>query len=294
MLPAYGQLPLIVALAEEGLHREAAEICGRVVRAQSAGDADGDSFWFLTQWAAELRAAGRHDEALGVFTDGVHEGRARLEVDRIPLAELTWRLAHQAGMLEAAGRHAEAGRAREEALALLAELAETGERKTWSNIVSWWCTLFAWSGRSAEPAACASAPAPAFGTDVDHWSPDVRRTYFDGLPRLEKQVADLGKAAAADLGGRLPDLVLLHRGLTIRATLYRKRHACGFHQPLRPLFDEQVALTRRLAGTGQDQVPLRQALTDRCLFLIAAKRYGEAYEDWAEAFAGDGGNRAGT
>ncbi|MER5906190.1 hypothetical protein ABT150_39965 [Streptomyces mirabilis] len=124
-----------------------------MVRAQSAGDADGVSFWFLMQWAAELQAAGRHDEALGVFTDGVHDGRVRLEVGRIPLAELTWRLAHQAGMLEAAGRHAEADRAREEALALLAELAETGERKTWSNIVSWWCTQFAWSGRSAEPAA---------------------------------------------------------------------------------------------------------------------------------------------
>ncbi|MER5538513.1 hypothetical protein [Streptomyces mirabilis] len=283
--PARGQLPLIVALAEEGLHGEAAELCGRVVRAQSAGDADGVSFWFLMQWAAELQAAGRHDEALGVFTDGVHDGRARLEVDRIPLAELTWRLTHQAGMLEAAGRHAEVDRAREEALALLAELAETGERKAWSDIVSWWCTLFAWSGRSAEPAACSGAPAPAFGMDVDHWSPDVRRTYFDGLPRLEKQVADLGEAAAADQGGGLPDLVLLHRRLIIRATLYRKRHACDFHGPLRPLFDEQVALTRRLVATGQDQVPLRQALTDRCLFLIAAKRYGEAYDDGAEAFA---------
>ncbi|MGW1506241.1 hypothetical protein ACWCQW_48700 [Streptomyces mirabilis] len=129
------------------------------------------------------------------------------------------------------------------------------------------------------------APAPAFGMDVDHWSPDVQRTYFDGLPRLETEVADLGKAAAADPGGRLPDLVLLHRRLIIRATLYRKRHACDFHGPLRPLFDEQVALTRRLAGTGQDQVPLRQALTDRCLFRIAARRYGEAYDDWAEAFA---------
>ncbi|MFE2517593.1 hypothetical protein [Streptomyces mirabilis] len=46
-----------------------------------------------------------------------------------------------------------------------------------------------------------------------------------------------------------------------------------------------MALTRRLAGTGRDQVPLRQALTDRCLFLIVAKRYGEAYDDWVEAFA---------
>ncbi|OAH10853.1 hypothetical protein [Streptomyces jeddahensis] len=46
-------------------------------------------------------------------------------------------------MLDAAGRRAEAKGARKEALVLLTELGETGERKSWSNILSWWTTLFA-------------------------------------------------------------------------------------------------------------------------------------------------------
>ncbi|MEU1629615.1 hypothetical protein ABZ746_30800 [Streptomyces sp. NPDC020096] len=49
-----------------------------------------------------------------------------------------------------------------------------------------------------------------------------------------------------------------------------------------------MALARRLAdlaGAGQGREALGRALTDRSMFLVAAKQYGEAYDDFLEAIA---------
>ncbi|MGC9543759.1 hypothetical protein [Streptomyces sp. UG1] len=284
--PSYGHGPLAMALAESGKHREAAELCGKLVEDARAEGPDKVSFWTMLEWAAELDAAGRHDAALEAFADIVDVSRGELAEDRTSLAIVTWQLVHQAGMLDAAGRHGQARGARQEALALMTELDRTGERKVWSNILSWWTTLYALSGRSAEPTPLPGAPAPAFGFSFLDWSPDVRQAYFDGLPTLEAEVAGLRERATTDPRAHLPALVDLHRRLTIRSAVYRERRSHRILKPLRPLFNEGVALARRLAdvvGGAEGRGALGRALTDRSMFLLAARQYGEAYDDYREA-----------
>jgi tetratricopeptide (TPR) repeat protein len=270
----YGHGPLAVVLAEEGRHAEAAEICGRSVDAHRPLTPGDNSFWFLAEWAAALEAAGRQEEALDAFTELVEVARAEVAAQTTALAIQIWQLVHLAGMLDAAGRRDEAGAARREALAHLTELDLTGEPKSWSNILSWWSTLLALSGRSAEPTPSADAPGPAFGSALHQWSPDVREAYFEGLGPLEEEV----EALRHDPSASLPELIALHRRLTIRTAVYRERRNHRILKPLRPVFDERVALARRLA----EREELGRALTDRSMFLVAAKQYGEAYDDFRE------------
>lgn len=273
--PACGYLSLAVALAEEGRHGEAAELCGEMVEAER-GTPGGVSFWTTVQWAAELDAAGRHDAALEGFAELVRTTRAEVDAESSPLVLLTYELTHQAGMLDAAGRRGEARAARQEALELLAELDRTGERRDRGRLQAWWVTLFALSGRSAAPAPSPEAPAPAFGTDPLQWSPDIRNAYFDGLRPLEAQVA----AAREDVSVPLPELITLDRGLTIRTALHCLERAQRDVTPLRPAFDEGVALARRL---GEREV-LGRALSDRAMFLLASgRRYDEAHDGLREA-----------
>ncbi|MFF7888884.1 hypothetical protein ACH40F_49060 [Streptomyces sp. NPDC020794] len=284
--PMYGHGPLTAVLAEDGRHREAAELCGKLVQAARSEGSAKVSFWAMVEWAAELDAAGRHYAALEAFADIVDASRAEVDEEgSTPLAILIWQLVHQAGMLDAAGHRVEARGAREEALAFLSELDETGERKSWSNILSWWTTLYALSGRSAEPVPLSKAPAPPFGLPFHDWSPDIKQAYFNGLPALEEQVASLREAAKTDPCGHLPELVALHRRLTIRSALYREQRSHRILKPLRPLFNAGVALARRLAdvaGVEQSREALGRALTDRSMFLVAAQQYGEAYDDYRE------------
>ncbi|MFF9622287.1 hypothetical protein [Streptomyces griseosporeus] len=74
----------------------------------------------------------------------------------------------------------------------------------------------------------------------------------------------------------------------VRAAVLRENRTHIILKPLRPLFTEGVALARRLAArTGPQRgraVPAR-ALTDRAMFLLAARRYGEAYDDFREVVA---------
>ncbi|MFJ2239824.1 hypothetical protein [Streptomyces sp. NPDC087859] len=275
--PAYGHWPLAVVLAEEGRHGEAAEICGRVVDAERPLTPGDNSFWSQVEWTAALDAAGRHEGALDAFAELVEVTRAEVAAQDKALAMQIWQLVHLAGMLDAAGRHGEAGATRQEALAHLAELDLTGEPKSWSNILSWWSTLLALSGRPAEPTPSADAPGPAFGAALLQWSPDVRKAYFDGLGPLADQV----EALRQDPSSSLPELVGLHRRLTVRTAVYRERRSHRILKPLRPVFDERVALARRLA----EREELGRALTDRSMFLVAAKQYGEAYDDFREACA---------
>ncbi|MFE0515233.1 hypothetical protein, partial [Streptomyces sp. NPDC058964] len=175
--PVYGYGRLAVVLAEDGRHAEAAEIYGRVARAERSESPGGASFWTMVQWAAELDAAGRQDEALEAFAELVDDLRRDFDAGRTSSAILTWSLVHRSRMLDTAGRHAEAREARKEVLVLLAALGDTGERRSWSNILSWWTTLFALSGRSAEPAGTPSAPAPPVGSQ--RRSPPIPQAYHD-------------------------------------------------------------------------------------------------------------------
>ncbi|WP_413752492.1 hypothetical protein NRF20_10875 [Streptomyces sp. R-74717] len=278
--PVYGHGRLAAVLAEEGRHREAAEICGRIVQAaRSEGSAD-VSFWATVEWAAELDAAGFHDAALDAFAEMVDADRSKLVAGSTSLAILTWELVRHSQMLDAAGRRAGAGAARKEALGLLAELGETGERRSWSDILSWWTMLLGLSGRAQEPEASPRAPAPPFGSTL--WSHDTRQAYFDSLPALEEETARLTEAARTDPHRHLPGLIAAHRRLTIRSALHRENRTHRILKPLRPLFDNGVALARRLDDLGAEEgrALLARALTDRAMFLLAAKQYGEAYDDF--------------
>ena len=111
------------------------------------------------------------------------------------------------------------------------------------------------------------------------------RSDVDGLPALEEQVAGLAEEARAAPDEHLAALVALHRRLTIRSAVHRENRGHRVLKPLRPLFNEGVALARRLAdvaATEQSRVALGQALTDRSMFLVAAEQYGEAYDDYRE------------
>lgn len=59
-------------------------------------------------------------------------------------------------------------------------------------------------------------------------------------------------------------------------------------EPLRPLSAEGVPLARRLAdlpGAQRGQQALGRALTGRSMFLLAARQYAEACEDFRKAVA---------
>ncbi|MDN3027664.1 hypothetical protein [Streptomyces sp. S.PB5] len=270
----YGHGRLVVALAEEGRHGEAADICGRSVDAERPLTPEVNSFWSMVEWAAELDAAGRYDAALEAFAELVDTTRAKLALERTSLAIQVWQLAYLARMFDAVGRRAEAAAARQEALAHLTELDLTGERRNWSNILAWWTTLFALSGRSAEPKPSAAAPGPSFGSALHQWSHDVREAYLDGLEQLEGQFTALKQ----DPFTPLPELIVLHRRLAVRTAVRQELRSHRILKPLRPLFDEGVALARRLA----ERHTLGRALTDRAMFLVAAKQYGEAHDDFRE------------
>ncbi|MER7516754.1 hypothetical protein [Streptomyces sp. NPDC126499] len=273
---AYGRLAKV--LAEEGRHAEAAALYGRHLGREGADASD----WSLVEWAAELDAAGLREEALAVFGRLVDGKRRRAEEDRTPLASLVWLVVHQARMLAAAGREAEAAAARREALAVLTRLARDGEPVSWSNIQAWWVTLFVLSGRPDEPAATPDAPMPPFGAYVVHgWSPDTREAYLASIPAFEREAAAL--RAAGDLAG----LMGVHRRLVLRQALRWETSGRRAEETLRPVFDEGVALARRLPDDGP---ALFRALTDRALFLLAVKRYADARQDFAEAVALQGGS----
>ncbi|MBT2369114.1 hypothetical protein J7E88_28315 [Streptomyces sp. ISL-10] len=80
-------------------------------------------------------------------------------------------------------------------------------------------------------------------------------------------------------------MVIVHRRLTIRSAFYWERRTHRILEPLRPLFDEGVALARRLAAADEDKgrAVLARALTDRSTLFVAAKRYAEARDDFVEA-----------
>ncbi|MFI7355935.1 hypothetical protein ACIBTP_18535 [Streptomyces avidinii] len=258
-------------LAEEGRFQEAAELNEKAAR----NGIPEHSFWNMVEWAANLEGAGLHDAASAVFCELLDETRREAAGQDTALAILTWELVHFSRMREAAGQGADAAAARREALAVLEELATTGEPKNWSCILGWWVTLFALSGRVDEPAASAESPMPPFGTNLK-WSRDTRDAFLGTLPELEAKAVGLREA------GRLPELVDVQRRISIRAALREGDHPYRFGERFRPYFDEGVALARRLPD---DPARLARALTDRSMFLAAARTFEPAFADFAEAVA---------
>ncbi|MCT4352065.1 hypothetical protein M5362_02805 [Streptomyces sp. Je 1-79] len=258
-------------LAEEGRFREAAEFNEKAVR----NGVREHSFWNMVEWAANLEGAGLHDEALAVFGELLDHTAREAAGQRTALAILTWELVHLSRMRETAGRGVDAAATRREALSVLEELATTGEPKNWSCILGWWVTLFVLSGRADEPAATADSPMPPFGVDLG-WSSDTRKAFLGDLPVLETEAARLREA------GRLPELMDVQRRITIRVALREGEHPYRLRERLEPYFDEGVALARRLPD---DPARLARALTDRSMFLVAARTFEPAYTDFAEAVA---------
>lgn len=263
--------PLASVLAEEGHFREAAKLDEEAAR----NGIPEHSFWNMVQWAANLEGAGLHDAASAVFRELLEETRRKAAEQRTALAILTWELVHFSRMREAVGDEASAGAARREALSVLEELATTGEPKNWSCILGWWRTLFVLSGRAAEPAASPESPMPPFGTEL-RWSRDVRDGFLGMLPGLEAEAARLREA------DRLPELVDVQRRIGIRTAVREGDHPHLFKDRFTPSFDEGVTLARRLPD---NHARLARALTDRSMFLVAARSFEPAHADFAEAVA---------
>ncbi|MEU3666384.1 hypothetical protein [Streptomyces virginiae] len=260
---------LASVLAEEGRFREAAELNEKAARSGTPEV----SFWTMVEWAANLEGAGLHDAASAVFRELLDDTRRKAAEQRTALAILTWELVHLSRMREGAGHGADATAARQEALTVLEELATKGEPKSWSCILGWWVTLFALSGRGAEPPASAGSPMPPFGTDLDRLSA-TRDAFLGTLPALEAEAAELREA------GRMPQLVDVQRRISIREAVREGTHPYQFRNRFKAHFDEGVALARRLSD---DPARLARALTDRSMFFVAARTFEPAYADFAEA-----------
>ncbi|MFE7707608.1 hypothetical protein ACFU6I_17805 [Streptomyces sp. NPDC057486] len=263
--------PLASVLAEEGRFREAAELDEEAAR----NGIPEHSFWSMVRWAANLEGAGLHDAASTVFRGLLEETRRKAAEQGTALAILTWELVHFSRMRETVGDGAGAAAARREALSVLEELATTGEPKNWSCILGWWRTLFVLSGRAAEPAASPESPMPPFGTELG-WSRDVRDGFLGMLPGLEAEAARLREA------DRLPELVDVQRRIGIRAAVREGDRPYLFEERFTPYFDEGVTLARRLPD---NPAGLARALTDRSMFLVAARSFEPAHADFAEAVA---------
>ncbi|MGP3683318.1 hypothetical protein ACTVZO_01165 [Streptomyces sp. IBSNAI002] len=263
--------PLASALAEEGRFREAAELDEESAR----NGIPEHAFWSMVRWAANLEGAGLHDAAADVFSELLETTRREAADEHKALAILTWELVHFSRMREAVGDESRAAAARREALGVLEVLASTGEPKNWSCILGWWRTLFVLSGRSAEPAASPDSPMPPFGTEFG-WSRHVRDGFLGMLAGLEAEAERLREAE------RLPELVDVQRRIGVRTAVRYGDRPYLFEERFAPYFDEGVTLARRLPG---DPVRLARALTDRSMFLVAARSFEPAHADFAEAVA---------
>lgn len=227
------------------------------------------------RWAANLEGAGQHDAASAVFRELLAETRREAAEEGTGLPVLVCELVHFARMRESVGDGASAAAARREALGVLEGLATTGEPRNSNGLRERWRTLFVLSGRAAEPAASPEFPMPPFGTEHG-WSRDVRNGFLGMLPGLEAEAAGLREAE------RLPELVDVRRRIGIRVVVRDGAHHYLFEERFTPRFDEGVTLARRLPD---DPARLARALTDRSMFLVAARSFERAYADFAEAVA---------
>jgi tetratricopeptide (TPR) repeat protein len=274
-------------LSEEGRYAEAADAMTELVTALLPhGPRSGALAWSLLEWIAALHDSGRFDEALAAFESLVDMEAAKAANDNGPMACHLHSLIGCAQMLDANGRGGRAARMRQDALAVLTELANNGERKSWSGYgASFWAILLTMPGADSGDEPSSDGSRPPSGTGVMRWSPDTRQHYFDSRHTLREEVDDLAARAAEDPERHLAELVRLHRVLTVRSAVYWEHHTHLFAQRVGSLFDDGVSMARRLSRHDPVEGPrtLARALIDRSTFHTAAGAFRPALDDFREA-----------
>ncbi|MFG3546341.1 hypothetical protein [Streptomyces sp. NPDC047725] len=273
-------------LSEEGRCAETADAMTELVSAILPGGPDSVGLsWSLLEWIAMLQDAGRPDEALAAFETLVGVQAADAANDRGPAAGHLYSLVGYALMLDTHGRRGRAALVRQQALALLTRMAETGERNLWSGSqASVWAVVLSFSGADGDRAT-PDAPRPPSGTAPLHWSPDAKRRYFDSRHALRAEVDALARRADQDPDQYLAELVRLHRVLTVRSAVYWEHRTHLFAERVRPLFDDGVDLARRLSrhDPADGTRTLACTLIERSGFHTAAGDFGPALDDFREA-----------
>ncbi len=277
-------------LAEEGRHAEAAAALTELLDVTLPEDTWGACTWDRLSLTAQLDAAGHADAAVETLGAILDEDRAGLAADRASLGGVFHTLIWYARLLDHAHRADDADAARHEALDLLRRLATTGEPRSWSGSrFSYDGILLAVQASNAEPHT-PGRPRPAFGTDPNHWSPDLRERYFEESGITRSEAPSCGRPDTlrdmARRERRLLELALTRRRLAVRSGVYWLwRNGHRFLEPALPAFNDSVDTARRLhtrtPATGRP--PLIHALTDRAMILTAGHRYSEALNDYREA-----------
>ncbi|MGW1662710.1 hypothetical protein [Streptomyces microflavus] len=275
-------------LSEEGRYAEAADVMTELVTAMlPRGRRSGALAWSLLEWIAALHDAGRSGEALAAFETLVGMEAAEAANDNGPMACHLHSLIGYARMLDTHGRGEQAAHVRQDALALLTELAVTGERNSWSGYqASFWAVLLTMSGAdSARPAS--DGPRPPSGAVATRWSPDTQQRYFDSRHALREEVDALAPRATEDPDRHLAELVRLHRVLTVRSAVYWEHRTHLFVERVGFLFDDGVGLARRLSQHDRVEGPrtLARTLIDRSTFHTAAGDFRPALDDFRRALS---------
>ncbi|MGW5849902.1 hypothetical protein ACWFQ8_18450 [Streptomyces sp. NPDC055254] len=275
-------------LSEEGRYAEAADAMTELVAAiLPHGLGSGGLAWSLLDWIAALHDAGRSSEALAAFEALVSMEAAEAASDRDSMACHLYSLIGYAQMLDTHGRGERAALARHEAFALLTELADTGERKSWSGYqAAFWAVLLSFSGAESDRPA-SDGPRPPSGAAPMQWSPDAKQRYFDSRHALREEVDALAPRAGEDPNQHLAELVRLHRVLTIRSAVYWANRTHLFAEQVHSLFDDGVSLARRLSrhDPAEGARALARSLIDRSTFRIATSEFRPALDDFRQALS---------
>lgn len=275
-------------LSEEGRYAEAADAMTELVAAiLPDGPGGGALAWSLLEWIAALHDAGRFGEALAAFETLVSIEAAEAANDRGSMACHLYSLIGYAQMLDTHGREEHAAHVRQEALSLLTELADTGERKSWSGYqASFWAVLLFFAGTESDRPA-SDEPRPPSGAAPMRWSPDAKRRYFDSRHALREEVDILAARATENPDQHLAELVRLHRVLTVRSAVYWEHRTHLFAERVRSLFDDGVGLARRLSQhpPADGTTTLAKVLIDRSTFHAAVGEFGPALDDFRQALS---------
>ncbi|MFD3903155.1 hypothetical protein HXS80_13810 [Streptomyces sp. CB04723] len=275
-----------VGLSEAGRYAEAADAMDQLVAARlPRGPEAGALAWTLLDRIAALHEAGRLDDALTAFEELVTMEAAEAAADRGPLACHLHALTGYVRMLDAHGLGERAARARQEALALLTELADTGERKSWSGYQqSFWAESLTLAAACAEPSE-PDAPGPPPDAIPLRWPSRAAWRSAEGRHALRARVDALAPRAAEDPDRYLAELVRLHRAFTLRTAVHGETQTHRFADEVRPLYDEGVDLARRLVLHDPVEGPraLAASLIDRSSLYAAARDFGPALADFRQA-----------
>jgi len=275
-------------LSEEGRYAEAADALTELVAAiLPDGPREGALAWSLLEWIAALDDAGRSAEALAAFETLVDMEAGEAANRRDSVACHLFSLIGYAHMLDTRGHGERATAVRQEALALLTELAATSDRRSWGGYqMSYWAVLLPFSGADSERPT-SGEPRPPSGADLMRWSPDVRQRYFDSRITLREEVDALAARAAEDPDRHLAELVRLHRVLTVRSAVYWQNRTHLFPERVRSLFDDGVDLARRLSehDPAEGTPTLAKVLIDRSTFRTATGEFGTALDDFRQALS---------